>query len=282
MPTATRVHDCLINVHFGDAEQPDWMFRVKNEYFKRDDLIFGTWDMAEVLDEMDANGVERAILTGNVNDRTGSPIRFAEARPDRFALTAGGLNLLRPMPSLRLLQSFVADYPVACALVGPAFWGDGMYTPENAVYYPLYTKCAELELPLCINTGIPGPPIPGEVQNPIHLDRVCVRFPELKLCMIHGADPWWDIAIRLMIKYQNLRLMTSAWSPKRLPESLLHYMRTRGTNKVIYASDWPVLKMRRVVPEALALDLPAEALDNYLYNNANEFFSLGADVRSTE
>ena len=66
------------------------------------------------------------------------------------------------------------------------------------------------------------------MQNPIHLDRVCVRFPELKLCMIHGADPWWDVAIRLLIKYQNLRIMTSAWSPKRLPDSLLHYMRTRG------------------------------------------------------
>ena len=60
--------------------------------------------------------------------------------------------------------------------------------------------------------------------------------------MIHGADPWWDIAIRMLIKYQNLRLMTSAWSPKRLPESLLHYMRTRGKNKVIFASDWPVLR----------------------------------------
>jgi predicted TIM-barrel fold metal-dependent hydrolase len=140
------------------------------------------------------------------------------------------------------------------------------------VYYPLYTKCAELGLPLCVNTGIPGPPIPGEVQNPIHLDRVCVRFPELKLCMIHGADPWWDTAIRLLIKYENLRLMTSAWSPKRLPESLLHYMRTRGQGKVIFASDFPVLRMQRVVPEALALDLPADVLDNYLHHNADDFF----------
>jgi predicted TIM-barrel fold metal-dependent hydrolase len=49
-------------------------------------------------------------------------------------------------------------------------------------------------------------------------------------------------------------------------------MRTRGPNKVIYASDWPVLRMRRVLPEARALDLPAEVLDNYLYNNAQEFF----------
>jgi predicted TIM-barrel fold metal-dependent hydrolase len=90
--------------------------------------------------------------------------------------------------------------------------------------------------------------------------------------MIHGADPWWDIGIRMLIKYQNLRLMTSAWSPKRLPESVLHYMRRRRPKKVIFASDWPVLRQRRVIPEATALDLPPDVLDNYLFNNANEFF----------
>lgn len=184
----------------------------------------------------------------------------------------GGINLLRPVRPLRELTAIVGELPVAYAAVGPSFWGEGQYPPSDAVYYPLYAKCAELELALCINTGIPGPPIPGEVQHPMHLDRVCVRFPELRLCMIHGADPWWDVAIRLLLKYSNLRLMTSAWSPKRLPESLLHYMRTRGKNKVIFASDWPVLRMRRVVPEARALDLPADVLANYLYNNAQEFF----------
>jgi predicted TIM-barrel fold metal-dependent hydrolase len=197
---------------------------------------------------------------------------FVEARPDRFALAMGGVNLLRPMPSLSELTAVVSDLPVVYAVVGPSFWADGQYPPSDAVYYPLYTKCAELGLPLCVNTGLPGPPIPGEVQNPIHLDRVCVRFPELKLCMIHGADPWWDIAIRMLIKYANLRLMTSAWSPKRLPEQLLHYMRTRGPDKVIFASDWPVLRQHRVIPEARALDLPPEVLDSYLHNNARQFF----------
>jgi predicted TIM-barrel fold metal-dependent hydrolase len=272
MPTATRAHDCLINVHFGDTDQPEWMFRVKDEYFKKDDSIFGKWEMSAVLDEMDANGVERAIITANMKNPTGSPLKFVEAHPERFALTCGGLDLLRPMPSLRMLQSFVADYPVAYVSVGPSFWGDGMYAADNAVYYPLYTKCCELDLPLCMNTGLPGPPIPGEVQNPIHLDRVCVRFPELKLCMIHGADPWWDTAIRLMIKYPNLHLMTSAWAPKYLPESLLHYMRTRGKQKVIFASDAPVLSITRTVTEAVKLDLPDEVLDNYLYGNAQRFF----------
>ncbi|UGQ12533.1 amidohydrolase family protein [Yinghuangia sp. ASG 101] len=272
MSSPQRAHDCLINVHFGDKEQPDWMRRVKNEYFRRDDSVFGPWDMAKVLDEMDANGVRRAIVTGNVRDRDSSSIRFVEARPDRFSLTVGGLDLLRPMPSLKLLQSFIADYPVAYASVGPAFWGDGAYPPDHAVYYPLYTKCCELDLPLCLNTGLPGPPIAGEAQNPIHLDRVCVRFPELRLCMIHGADPWWDTAVRLMLKYPNLHLMTSAWAPKYLPESLLHYMRTRGGGKIIFGSDAPVLSITRTIGEAMRLDLPDDVRDNYLYGNAQRFF----------
>jgi predicted TIM-barrel fold metal-dependent hydrolase len=179
------------------------------------------------------------------------------------------------MPALRALQAFVSNHPVSYATVGPSFWGDGMYPPSDAVYYPLYVKCCELDLPLCMNTGIPGPPLPAEVQNPIHIDRVCIRFPELRLCMIHGADPWWDTAIRLMIKYRNLRLMTSAWSPKYLPPSLLHYMSTRGKDRIMFASDYPVLSMQRCLGEARALDLTDDVRDGWLYGNAMSFFFAG-------
>jgi predicted TIM-barrel fold metal-dependent hydrolase len=89
--------------------------------------------------------------------------------------------------------------------------------------------------------------------------------------MMHGADPWWDVAIRLMIKYKNLRLITSAWAPRHLPESLLHFMRTRGKTRVMFASDSPVLSIRRTVKEASELDLPDDVLDNYLYHNAQDF-----------
>ena len=243
--------DCLVNVHFGETEkQPEFMLKVRDDYFKGPQSLYDQVELPQLLEEMDERGVEKAILMDNLTKPSVTARKFVDQRPDKFALAIGGVNLLRPMPSLRELSAIVRDLPVAYTAVGPSFWGDGQYPPSDAVYYPLYTKCAEIGLPLCINTGLPGPPIPGEAQNPIHLDRVCVRFPELKLCMIHGADPWWDIAIRLMIKYKNLRLMTSAWSPKRLPDSLLHYMRTRGPDKVIFASDWPVLRMHRVVPEA--------------------------------
>jgi len=228
-----RAIDCLVNVDMGDVKQPEWMVRVKEDYFKGGDSFFKSPELSELIDDMDAHGVARAIL---------------------------------------LTESFVRDQPVSFAVVGPSFWGDGMYPPSDAVYYPLYTKCCELDLPLCMNTGIPGPPIAGEAQNPIHLDRVCIRFPELKLCMIHGADPWWDVAIRLMLKYRNLRLMTSAWSPKRLPQSLLHFMSTRGKDRILYASDYPVLSFQRCLDEARKLDLAPEVLQAWLHDNAQAFF----------
>jgi uncharacterized protein len=272
MSTVRRAHDCLVNVDMGDGPQPDWMVRVKEDYFKADSSMFRSRELPELLDEMDAQGVRRAVLMTNITKPSKRATQFTEKHPDRFNLGLGGHNLLRPMPTLAALESFVAGNPVAYVSIGPSFWGDGRYPPTDAVYFPLYTKCCELGVPLCMNTGLPGPPIPGEVQNPIYLDRVCYHFPELKLCMIHGADPWWDTAIRLMIKYANLRLMTSAWSPRHLPAPLLHFMRTRGKERIIFASDSPVLSITRTVREAAVLDLPEDVLDNYLFGNAERFF----------
>ena len=272
MAVVARAHDLLVNTDMGDVKQPEWMARVKEDYFKAGESMFTSRELPELLDEMDSMGVERCVLMTNMQNPSKRVLSFVDERPDRFHIGLGGHNLLRPMENLRRLESFFADHQVAYTVVGPSFWGDGMYAPSDAVYYPLYTKCCELELPLCMNTGLPGPPIPGEVQNPIHLDRVCVRFPELNLCMMHGADPWWDVAIRLMIKYANLRLMTSAWSPRHLPESLLHFMSTRGKGRVMFASDSPVLSITRCIKEAAALELAPEVLDAYLYQNAQDFF----------
>ena len=55
-----------------------------------------------------------------------------------------------------------------------------------------------------VNPGIPGPPMPAEPQRPLYLDEVCLFYPELKIVMAHGADPWWGEAIPLLLKYPNL------------------------------------------------------------------------------
>ena len=56
---------------------------------------------------MDEQGVQKAILMDNLAKPSVTARKFVEARPDRFALAMGGVNLLRPMPSLRELSAVV-------------------------------------------------------------------------------------------------------------------------------------------------------------------------------
>ncbi len=263
-PTLPRAIDAFVNVNMGSTDKPEWLIRVAEDYFKRSDAMFKDIGVSELIDLMDEHGVERSILSTRAEEPDAHVLSFTKARPDRFALSMS-VDPRRGMPPLRALEAMVRSEPVALARAFPFMTG---LAPNDRVYYPLYAKCVDLGLPISINTGIPGPPAPGGVQNPIYLDDICLFFPDLVLVMAHGADPWWDVAIRLMLKYKNLYLMTSAYAPRYLPESLVHYMNTRGKKKIIFASDHPVLAMDRCVREARAMDLREGVLEDFLYGNA--------------
>ena len=113
MGVVARAHDLLVNTDMGDMKQPEWMVRVKEDYFKAGQSMFTSRELPELLDEMDGMGVERAVLMTNFGRPSERVLSFVDARPDRFSLGLGGHNLLRPMPNLRALESFVADHPVA-------------------------------------------------------------------------------------------------------------------------------------------------------------------------
>jgi uncharacterized protein len=263
-----RAIDCWVNVTMGEQKPPEYLVRVKEDYFKGGDEFFRNLEPDALLEQMDRAGVEKAVITIDASRPSAHALRFAEKHPGRF-FYAASLEPSGRMKDVWALEALVKAQPVVMARVVP--FGTDL-PPSDVRYYPLYVKCIELDLPVSINTGLPGPPVPGECQNPIHLDRVCVRFPELKLCMIHGADPWWDVAIRLMIKYPNLYLMTSAYAPKYFPPELIQFMNTRGKHKILFASDHPVLDFRRCVAEAEALPLRDGVLDLFLYENAKRLF----------
>jgi predicted TIM-barrel fold metal-dependent hydrolase len=263
-----RAIDAWVNVNMGSVERPEWLKRVAEDYFKRADETFRDISTGEMLELMDRCGVQKVIVTTQSENPSPHVLAFPEASPDRFALSVQ-IDPTRGMAPLRELEALRRDLPVVLARVTPFFHN---LPPDDRVYYPLYARCIELDIPVSVNTGIPGPPAPGKCQDPMYLDEVCLFFPELKLVMAHGADPWWSVAIRLMIKYPNLHLMTSAYSPRYLPPELIHFMNTRGQDKIIFATDHPVFPLDRALEEAKALDLRDGVLDKYVYANAARLF----------
>ncbi len=265
---SVRAIDCWVNVNMGAMGRPAYLKEVAANYFKQGEDFFRDYTIEEMVKSMDELGVEKAILTTDSYKPQEHVVSFWRERPDRFALGCQ-VDPRHGMQAVRALQAFAEEYRAVLCRITP-FYLD--VPPNDAIYYPIYTKCVELGLPITINTGIPGPPAPGECQHPMHLDKVCLHFPELKLVMAHGADPWWGVACRLMLKYHNLHMMTSAYLPKYFPPELLHFMNTRGKRKVIFASDHPAIPMRRCLEEALGLDLRDGVLDRFLYQNAHDLF----------
>jgi len=260
--------DCWLNLSTGASTyRPEFLVRVAREYFKREKEMFEHTPFEELLRQMDTAGVERAIIT--MDGANPEPAyEIAKAFPGKF-ICSSVIDPTSGMTALRLLEKLVSRYDLRLARIVPFLINR---PPNDKVYYPVYAKCIELDLPISINTGIPGPPMPAEPQRPLYLDEVCLFYPELKLIMAHGADPWWGEAIRLMIKYPNLYMMTSAYAPKYLPPELIQFMNTRGRGKLLFASDHPVLSFERCLGEAAALPLREGVLERYLRDNALALF----------
>jgi predicted TIM-barrel fold metal-dependent hydrolase len=269
MTEDTKAIDPWVNLGMlGGQPPPEWLVRVKEDYFKAGDDFLKDLAPAELIAQMDEAGVEKAVLSVQLVAPQESVLECARLYPDRIFL-AVVCDPTKRMKTCWALEDLAAVQPVVMARVVP-FMHD--LPPSHRDYYPLYAKCCDLDLPISINTGIPGPPMPGECQNPMYLDRVCLDFPKLRVCMAHGADPWWSVAIRLMLKYEHLFLMTSAYLPKYFPEELIHFMNTRGQDKILYASDHPVLSMERCLEAARALDLREGVLDKFVRHNAERLF----------
>ncbi len=260
--------DLFVNPNFASDNADSQVTQEVNErLFKRGDDFFQDCTIEGLLADMDLGGIEHAVLNVDPENPPSRVLEFSRRHPDRFSLCAL-VDLKHLMDAFWAVEDLVKTEHVTLARVMPSLFEKA---PTHPHFYPLYAKCVELDLPLSIFTGMPGPLLPSEYQDPIHLDRVCLDFPTLKLIMTHGADPWWSTAIRLMLKYQNLYMMTSAWKPKYLPNELIEFMNSRGQDKVMWASDHPVLDMVECLGGVSELSgkLKPEVLEGYLRGNAD-------------
>jgi len=71
------------------------------------------------------------------------------------------------------------------------------------------------------------------------VDEVCWFFPDLRIVLRHGGEPWEKLAVKLMVKWPNLYYSTSAFAPRYYPKAIIDYANTRGADRVLYAGYYP-------------------------------------------
>lgn len=250
-------------------DAPSYVHDAVAGVFKGGEELLRPRSIDEIVAEMDAAGVTHGVL--NWVHGTGPYERVSDlvrAHPDRFVFSAE-VDPRQGMDAVRAVEELVHDHDARLVRIMPSLIG---LPPTDAAYYPIFAKCVELGVPIGLNTGIPGPRLPADPQRPLYLDEVCRFFPELTVVMQHGADPWWGEAIRLLGKYPNLYLLTSAWVPKYLPDEFVHGMQRRFPGKVLFGTDYPMLSLDRCATEARALPLDGQARVDYLGGVARKLF----------
>src|SRR4051812_40135984 len=237
--------------------------------------------VAVVLEEMDHFGIERAMLgigsRAMEDGETGPPrnnaMRALQEHPDRF-FCSYEVDPNSGMKGVRDLVRAYETFGIKAATAFPA--GMVPQVPINdKKFYPLYAKCIELDIPICITTGVPGPRVPMLCQKTELLDEVCWFFPELRVVMRHGAEPWDALAVKLMLKWPNLYYSTSAFSPKYYPKTVIDFANTRGADKVMYAGYFPMgLSLERIFKDMHDVPFREQVWPKFLHENARRVFKL--------
>lgn len=243
----------------------------------------------DYLRRMDRAGIERSLLiavrAGDRNWRGSFEIpydqiaEYCDAYPDRFSGLAG-VDPTRGVEQLRDLDYAVNDLGFVGAHIYPHWF---RLPPNEALYYPVYARCEELDVPVMMQVGqnliyqkevrLPS------VAKPILLDQIAIDFPELKLIGIHIGVPWTDEMIAMAWKHKNVYIGIDAYAPKHLPASLKHYMNSYGSKKVLFGTDWPVIDPERAVEEMMAHGFKPQSLESVMRTNALDVFDFSRGRR---
>jgi predicted TIM-barrel fold metal-dependent hydrolase len=225
------------------------------------------WSVAK----MDKFNIERAMIV--ISPFSDMHDLAAKRFPDRFIFDIGA-DPNYGMDEVRRIRKLAKEYNVRAVSVFPC--GCNPQVPINDKrMYVIYAACVDLDLPILVNAGVPGPRFPMAPQMVELIDEVCWFFPELKFVMRHGAEPWEELAVKLMLKYPNLYYSTSAFAPKHYPKAIVQYANTRGAEKIMYAGYFPMgLSLERIFSEMPGVPFKETVWPKFLYENAKRVFKL--------
>ena len=286
MPDRIQAIDAVVNIWTEEAlsHRPDWRDQFFAGKMKAANSLMQGLSLEELIARMQDADIEHGFLIAAKAGRKGLPgcyhlppaivARAVADHPQRFSGLLG-IDPHMGMDGVRELEHAVKDMGFIGAHLYP-HWFE--LPPDHAKYYPFYSKCCELDVPIQLQVGqsmIYTKEFPcRSVGQPIRLDAVACDFPELKLVGIHVGIPWADEMIAMAWKHENVFIGADAHSPKYWPQSFVQYLNSYGQDKVMFGTDFPVLDFKRTRREIDSLGLKPQVTRKFLRDNVRRVYRL--------
>lgn len=182
------------------------------------------------------------------------------------------------MAGVLAFESAVRDYGFAALNVDAFYSG---IPASDAIFFPLYAKAAELKIPVFIYTAMNyRTDLPMDIAHPIHIDRVAIKFPMLKIVASCGGWPWIPDMVGVARRHRNVYINTRSHRPKYLGtpgsgwEMLIQFGNTLLQDQIVFSSGAEELglPLSTLVEEVKRLPLKPQVLEKWLYQNAEILF----------
>ena len=285
-------HGRLITSYQCDSRVADAQFLLdKQTYAARTGRVRGADDViayhlrqsfvpGEITPE-EANrlGVELGVITGRDCETTyGFPannksvLEFCRAYPQKF-IGFWGIDPHKKMAAVREIEHVVKDYGMKGIAIDPYL---ARMPASEARFYPLYSKCCELGVPVFI-TMAPPPQVPGailEYADPRDVDKVARDFPELTLIMSHGGYPFVNEAIYTCLRNANVYMDISEYERAPMVDIYVRAMNDLISDKVLFASAHPFVELADALDAYADFELSADVRNKVMYENARRVLRL--------
>lgn len=234
----------------------------------------------DLLAEMDASGVEVSVLCG-----------FGWSSHDLCVMHNDYLlDCLRRYPgrflalaSLQPLDGALAGLEIERCQAG-GMRGVGELMPDGQGYTlddfrrlgTFYGLADEIGLPIMTHTSEPvGHDYPGKQSvTPDTVWALVQAYPRLRLILAHwgGGYPFYELMPEVRAASRNVYYDSAASTYLYDPAVFVHVTRMVGHEKVLWGSDFPVLRQGRFLGRVRELPLGAEEIAAILGGNAERVF----------
>jgi len=198
--------------------------------------------IAAALCELDRFGIERA---GVSVDDDPELARAALASHRRRFFARSEVDPRRGMDELRRLERLARELPLRAVTTSPA----RLFVPiDDKRFYPLLAQCSELGLAICPSLGVPAERVPFSPQKVERIDEVAWFFPELRIVMRDGCEPWQALAVLLMRKYPQLSYCSAGVPPSEIPAEVVAFANEDGAHQVLFGGGEPRERFYKELP----------------------------------
>jgi predicted TIM-barrel fold metal-dependent hydrolase len=277
-----RVVDAHVHVFPDDigAKREDWLLRDAwfQELYKNPKSRLAT--VEELIESMDAAGVDHSILCGfpwsdesHCRYHNDYMLDSVSRYPDRLSW----LGMVSPGD--RAVE--LAEWCFERGAVGIGELNadaQGFRWSECAQLTPLAACCVDQDRPWLVHASEPvGHRYPGKgLATPDQIVALAVRFQRLRIVAAHwgGGLPFYELMPRVGAQLRRMVYDTAATTYLYDLRVFRHALDIVGPEKVLFASDYPVLRQDRLLARLRELEWSAAEADAVFSCSATSVYRL--------